>query len=432
MNYEEAISYIHSLSKFGIKPGLERITALCRALGDPQDSIPFIHVAGTNGKGSTSTMISNIFRSANYKTGLFISPYVTDFRERIQINGEMISESDLAFETEKVKRIADKMCENGEPPTEFEFITALAFDFFKNSGCDIAVLEVGLGGRLDSTNVIKTPLAGVITSVSLDHMAVLGDTVEKIAYEKCGIIKDGGITVCYPKQDGEALSVIRKTAEEKNNLLVIPPIDGIEILKSDLSGSDAVIDGIKMHVPFLGEHMVYNAAAAVFAAKAVRDDKRNIFYVSDNDIKKGVESSAMPARMEIISEKPLTVLDGGHNADCAEALKNAVKEYLGGKRITAVCGMMADKECEKYLSKTAPLFEKVITVTPDVPRAIGAKELASLAEKYCKNVCVAESFDEAAKEAVLSAGDDGTVIICGSFYMAADMKKAFSTAVSAS
>lgn len=415
MQYEEALQYIHSLEKFGIKPGMERITALCRAFGNVQERLRFIHVAGTNGKGSTSTMLANICRCAGYKTGLFISPYVLDFRERIQVNGKMISQAALSDIVERIQPVADAMREQGESPTEFEVITAAAFLYYAESGCDRVVLETGLGGRLDSTNIIPCPEVSVITSVSLDHTAVLGNTVAEIAAEKCGIIKTGGTTVSYPYQNPEALSVIRRTAQERENTLIIPDGETIEITKESIFGTDAVIDGLCVHVPMLGRHMVYNASTAVAAARSMG--------IRDEHIVRGIAESRMPARMEIFREQPLTIIDGGHNEDCANALRNAVNRFLPNRRIVGICGLMADKAYETYLSIVAPLFSALVTVTPDNPRALPAQTLCEAAKPYCTNVTAADSFREACTLAKAQAGEDGVLLSCGSFYMVADLEK---------
>lgn len=415
MQYEEAIQYIHSLEKFGIKPGMERITALCRAFGNVQQGLRFIHVAGTNGKGSTSTMLANICRCAGYKTGLFISPYVLDFRERIQVNGEMISKQALSDIVSRIQPAAQAMRENGESPTEFELITAAALLYYAETNCDIVVLETGLGGRLDSTNIIPCPLVSVIASVSLDHMAVLGDTVSEIAEEKCGIIKDGGTTVTYPFQNPQALSVIRRIAERRHNTLIVPDGRAIEIVDESIYGTRAVIDGLSVRVPMLGRHMVYNASMAVAAARSIG--------IPDAYIAKGIAGSRLPARMEILREQPLTIIDGGHNEDCANALRDAVTRFLPNRKIVGICGLMADKAYEKYLSIVAPLFDSLITVTPPNPRALSAQALCESAKPYCADCTSADSFAQACARAAQKAGKDGVILACGSFYMAADLEK---------
>ena len=420
MQYEEALEYIHSLEKFGIKPGMERITALCRAFGDIQNTLRFIHVAGTNGKGSTSTMLANICRRTGYKTGLYISPYVIDFRERIQIDGQLVEKEMLAEVVSRIRPVAEQMRKEDESPTEFEIITAAAFLCFAKAGCDVVVLETGLGGRLDATNIIHTPLVNVITSVSYDHMAVLGDTLTQIAREKCGTIKENGVVVSYPLQSDEVRQVIAQTAAEKHNTLLVPDTAAIAFLQEDITGTDAVIDGLSVHVPMLGRHMVYNASAVVMAARALND--RGL-CVSDADIQNGIADSVLPARMEIIHKEPLVLLDGGHNEDCANALRNAVMQHLSGRHIVGICGLMADKAYDRYLSVVAPLMDALVTVRPENPRALSAEALCSAAGAYCADCTAADSFQKAAELALQKAGTDGVVIACGSFYMAADLEK---------
>lgn len=419
MNYVDAIDYIHSLEKFGINPGLERIKALCEAFGNPQDRLKFIHVAGTNGKGSTSTMISEILQKAGYRTGLFTSPYVIDFNERIQIDGKMIPSDDLAEIVSKLEPVITELARQGIQTTEFEAITTAAFLYFESCGCDVVVLEVGLGGRFDATNIIKTPLASVIASISLDHMAVLGDTIEKIAFEKCGIIKQNGITVCYPSQTAEALAVISSTAKQRNNELVVPLVKDIKLIDESIYGTNAVMDGLKIFVPFMGHHMVMNASVAAATARVL---SRKGYAIGDENIVHGIGASKMPARMEIISKEPLTILDGGHNEGCANALANVVRSFLKGRRIIAVCGMMADKDYKKYLSITAPLFETLIATRPALPRALDAHTLAETAKKYCENSYIIEDSSEALMKSISLADKDDVIIICGSFYLASELR----------
>lgn len=420
MQYEEAINYIHSFDKFGMKPGLERISALCRALGNPQKGLRFIHVAGTNGKGSTSTMLANICTCAGYRTGLFISPYVIDFCERIQIDGRMIERDHLASVMDDVKKAADALIDAGETPTEFEIITAAAFLYYRHMQCDIVVLETGLGGRLDATNVIDCPLVNVITSVSLDHTAVLGDTIEAIAAEKCGILKSGGICVTYPLQNPQALRVICETCSQRNVRLIKPNAEAVKILDASIFGTDAVIDGISVRVPLLGRHMVYNASMAVAAAKALQTIG---LAVTDECISRGIARTVLPARMQIVRERPLVLMDGGHNEDCAMALHSAITAFLPGRHIVGICGLMADKAYTRYLAHTAPLFDKLITVRPDNPRALSAQALCEAARPFCSECTAADSFAQAAELALHAAGPDGVIVVCGSFYMINDLEK---------
>ncbi len=419
MNCNEAIEYIHSLEKFGIKPGMERIRALCAELGNPQEKLKIIHVAGTNGKGSTSTIISNILRQSGYNTGLFISPYVTDFRERIQYNGNMIEKNELAECVEKVKEAIDKLAVQDIQPTEFEAVTAAAFLYFKKKNCDFVVLEVGLGGRLDSTNVIVAPYVSVITSISLDHTAILGDTIEEIAAEKCGIIKFGAETVSYPFQDEKAMEVIRETCKNKLNELRVPDISKLIIKEERLEGTYAVYDGIEFLLPLAGEHMIYNACTAV---EAVRSLSRLAIEISDESIVRGIEKSVMPARTELIKKKPVIILDGGHNEGCANALSNFIKKHLSDNRIIMLSSMMADKDYNSYLSIVAPLAQTFIATKADVPRALSSDELCESAKVYCDNCYSVPDPVKAVGAARNIMQPDDVLIVCGSFYLAGEIR----------
>jgi len=402
MNYDAALQYIHTLHRFGIKPGLERISALCAALGNPQDSLQYIHVAGTNGKGSTCAMLAEIAMAAGRKTGLYISPYVVDFRERIQVNGEMIPEDDLARLAVKVKSVAEGL---SGPVTEFEFVTALGFAWFAERRCDLVVLEVGMGGRWDATNVIHPPLCGVIMKIAMDHTEVLGDTLAKIAFEKCGIVNSGCPVICTCGQEDEALAVIEEACRERGCPLVIAHERECEISSSSLKGSDCVLAGLPVHVPLIGRHMCQNALAAVKTARALG--------FPDEAIQQGIERVNMPARMEVLSAEPLVLLDGGHNPDCARALAAALGEYCPGQRFCFICGMMADKDVPEYLRILRPHTGRFIACAPDHPRAMPADELAALAKRMgYENVTAATSPEEALRLA------EYPLVICGSFYLA--------------
>ncbi len=419
MNCTQAIEYIHSLERFGIKPGLERIEELCRILGNPQKNLKFVHVAGTNGKGSTSTMISEILIKAGYNTGLFTSPYVVDFRERIKFNGSMIEPEELASCVEQVKAAVDILNKNDMQPTEFEVITAAAFVYFKKKNCDIVVLEVGLGGRLDSTNVIDCPEVNVLTSISKDHTAVLGDTLTLIAGEKCGTLKPGGTCVCYPEQSDEAKAVIESTCEKLENRLVVPDLTKLSIISSNAAFSVFDYKGLNITLPLPGVHMIKNAVTAVETIGVLRE---KCYVISDDNIISGMAECTMPARLETVRENPLVIIDGGHNEGCALALAKYVRENLGGRKITAVMSMMADKDYGTYLSITAPLFGRIIASHTAVARSLSADDLRFAASQYCNNcVSVADSF-EAVKLALESAGKDGVIIICGSFYFAGEVR----------
>lgn len=417
--YTRSLSYIHSLLKFGTRPGLERVSALLDELGRPHDKLKFVHVAGTNGKGSFCTMMSEILKSAGYKTGLFTSPYVFDFRERIQINGEMISEEELCEITAEVKAAAEKIAERDLQPTEFEFITAVALKYFADKNCDVVVLEVGLGGRLDSTNIIKTPLLSAIMSISLDHMAVLGDTVEEIAAEKSGIIKANGVTVCFSRQDEKAEKIIRKTAEEKGNVYIKSSPDDIKVLSCDLSGTKAIYKDMEIFIPLIGEHQVYNAQTAVDAALALNDRDLSI---SPENIIDGISKARIPARTELFGKNPLTILDGAHNREGVEALLLNLNKFLKGRKLTVIMGMMEDKEYEFAADEISKLAKTFTATLPSNPRAVSPKVLAEIAEKNCSDVFICENPAEAYKKIYEKAQKDDIILVCGSLYLAGDVR----------
>ncbi len=400
MNYNEALEYIHSLLVFGSQPGLERITELLGKLGNPQDSLKFIHVAGTNGKGSTCTMLSEVYKAAGLKTGLYTSPYIVDFRERMQINGEYIAKEDLARLCERVKAA-------GITVTEFEFITALAMLWFYEQKCDIVILEVGLGGRYDATNIIKSPLCSVIMKIDLDHTAVLGDTVEQIAFEKCGIIKDGTPTVTYPLQDEGALAVIKENSQK----LIIPETEYLTVVSSSIGGNAFVYKGRSYRTRLVGRHQIYNAITVIETVDAAGINI-NASAVSD-----GIAAATVPARLELISEKPIVFLDGAHNPNGAQALSDFMRRYNGD--IVAVAGMMADKNCDGFLKTVLRYCSSLITVTvKENPRSISAEELCQMAGAYISDVTAAEDYDSAIELALKKSGGVKPVFVFGSLYLA--------------
>jgi len=419
MNYEDALAKISSLLRFGMKPGLERIEKLLELLGNPQDGLKFVHVAGTNGKGSTCALIASVLRKSKYKTGLFISPYVTDFCERMQINGEMIPHSDLTALVEKTFPLVEQLAQNGEVITEFEFITAIALQWFAQNECDIVVLEVGLGGRLDATNVIKTPLVSVITSISLDHTSILGDTVEQIAFEKCGIIKENGITVCYPDQPPQALKVIRETAAARHNRFILADLHSVTQLSANITGTGLEYRGLLINLPFIGEHQVKNAVTALAALEVLKEED---FNIADHSFEAGFSSASFPARLEVLSLSPLVLLDGAHNPDGTAALAAAVKKYLTGGKSVAVMGMLADKDVTAATKNLTGLFSRVITLAPSNPRAMSAQELAEHWQNLGTDSFAADNVAEALQNAFEFAGTDGAVVICGSLYLAGEVR----------
>lgn len=398
MNYSDALNYIHSLEVFGSRPGLTRISELLKVLGNPQNDIKFIHVAGTNGKGSVCTMTSYALRSAGYKTGLYISPYVTCFRERIQINGEYIDEETLARLTEKVKN-------TGIEVTEFEFITAVAFLYYKEQNCDVVVLEAGLGGRLDATNVIEKPLLSVITGIDMDHTGVLGDTYEKIAHEKCGIIKNGCPVCTTYKQRPEVMKVISGYKSP-----IVPDEAQLKVLDCNLSGNKFIYKGKEYSTTLIGEHQIENAILVIEVLENCG------LPVSYEQIKEGIAQTTFPARLERISKTPTVLLDGAHNPHGAKALERVLAKL---DNITLIMGMMKDKDCEEVVKILVPHCNRVLTVTVNEnPRTISGGDLAVLASKYCKDVTPCESYDDALKKV---RGEE-TIVIAGSLYLASAIR----------
>lgn len=412
MNYTESVEYIHSLLQFGIKPGLERISMLLSSLGNPQDKIKTVHIAGTNGKGSTSTHIANILTAAGFKTGLYTSPYVLSFCERIQIDGESISEEKLSKTVTKVQKEIFKLNEKGIVITEFEAITAVAFLYFYEEKCDFAVIEVGLGGRFDATNVLSSPKASVITSISLDHTKILGDTLTKIAFEKCGIIKNGVPVVTSVNQNSEVLGVIEKTARDKNCKLTVANPKNASVVSDKLGETVFEYDKESYTLHLCGEHQLENAVNAIETAR--------LLGISEEFVKSGIAKTQMLARMEVIGKEPLIIRDGGHNEGCAKALRSFILRYKI-KNIKLLVGMMADKDTEKYLELVCPLCDSVTVCTPSNPRAESAENLLISAKKYCKNSFAVSDPKKAFKMVIKSAEKDDTVLVCGSFYLMSDI-----------
>ncbi len=405
MNYNEALSYIHSLLVFGSKPGLERISELLSKLGNPQDDLKFIHVAGTNGKGSTCNMLSSVYKKAGYKVGLYTSPYIVDFRERIQLNGEYIPKEDLA-------RLTKTVMETEIEVTEFEFITALAFLWYSEQKCDIVILEVGLGGRFDATNIIKAPLCSVIMKIDYDHTAILGDTIDKIAFEKCGIIKDDCPVVSYPLQAPAAMEVIASSAKN----LTLPDTEKIKVLDSSIKGNSFMYKDIPFKTKLIGAHQIYNAVTAIEAVAVAG------LPVEAEALTEGIGTATVPARLELISDDPIVFLDGAHNPNGAEALSEFMKNYSG--EIVAVMGMMADKNCKGFLSEVLKYCSDVITVTvKENPRTISAEDLADLAKEFCASVTVAESYSKALDIAKAKTNNKKPLFVFGSLYLAGAIRE---------
>ena len=418
MTYEEALAYIHAVSWKGSVPGLSRITELMHRLGDPQAGMKFIHIVGTNGKGSTAAMLSSILTKAGYQTGLFISPYVIDFRERMQINNEMISRQALAEATDYVRPFAQAMA---DAPTEFELITAVALCWFARAGCDIVILEAGMGGEFDATNVIPAPEAAVFTNIGLDHTEFLGDTVEKIAATKAGILKPGCEAVLYPNVPGVE-AVIREKCAALGVPLTLADPDGIETLSRSLDGQRLRRGKLELFLPLLGDHQRYNTAVVLAVVEVLR---RRGWTVSDRNVQDGIAAVSWPGRFELLGRDPLFILDGGHNPQCMEALLATAGTYLAGRPLTVITGVLADKDYADMYDRTAKLADRFFTVTPPNPRALSAEDLAAWLGRYGKPAAACASAAEAVARALAATPKDGAVLAYGSLYLAAELRQAY-------
>ncbi len=421
LTYEEALAYITSRERFGSKLGLEQIGKLLARLGDPQKAMQYVHVAGTNGKGSTTSMIAGALCAAGYRTGMYISPSVESFAERIQINMEPISDDALAAAVTEVKAAAEQMEADGDGVvTEFEVVMAAAFLAYKEAGCEIAVLETGLGGRLDATNIIDRPRVAVIVSVSFDHIGVLGDTLTQITREKCGIIKDGCPVVSYVEQQDEVLTVLRDHCAAVGSQLVIPAIERFAVTELGLDGTKFVYDGEEYFTRMTGAHFAKNALSAIEALRLLAAQGLEI---SPEAIKTGVAGKPMTARMEKINDKPCILLDGAHNPDGVAKLCETIDTLLAGKRIITVMGMFADKDYEKCIPEIARHSDVFIATTPPSPRALPAKETFALANGKAKLTCIAQNPRMAFITARRFAKDDDVILCCGSLSFLGGCKK---------
>ena len=457
MTYKQAIDHITECASYGISPGLESITGLCQRLGDPQDELKFIHIAGTNGKGSVAAYLSSIFKSAGLKVGRYISPTISDYLERFDINGRCMTKKDFARYMDIVRPVCDAMTAEGlDHPTPFEMETAIAFLYFKEKNCDIVVLECGMGGRLDATNIIRNKLSCVFAHIDMDHMQYLGDTVDKIASEKAGIITDTVPVITGPQYEA-VMKVLRKAAVDhdadiytvKDDKDVIPA-PGVREMSSYISGVKINLRGgsfymsdepgkRKYKTPLLGTHQIINSAVAVRCAQAVReacedgrydigDDLRAriIKGLTEESIAAGLKNVKWPARLQIISTKPLTVIDGAHNPDAAARLKESLDELIPGRDRILIMGMLKDKDAEKVADIMCRDAMMVFTVTPpDNPRAMRSPDLARIVSGYNPRVTSLDSVEEAVEMARMFAvqNDNSVIIAFGSLsYMGRMLK----------
>ena len=417
MDYKEAMGYITSTYKFGSKAGLERIERLLEILGNPHKGLKFVHIAGTNGKGSLTAYMSSVLEKAGYKTGVFVSPFLQRFSERIRIGQVEISDEDIVENILKIKAAIGIMeQDSADHPTEFEILTAMAMMHYKNNNCDIVVLEVGMGGIVDSTNIIsdESSIVSVITTIGFDHMQYLGNTLVEIAEKKAGIIKQNGHVVLYPQAD-EVMEVFEKCVLAKNATLEKLGKDDINIISETIDGTIFDFGGLKgLEIKLLGSYQAYNASLVVMACKALNAKG---FEISENILRQGLKDARWAGRFEIVNKNPMVIIDGAHNLEGALGFANGLKHYFGEKKLTFICGFLADKDYGAMLEPFIPMAKRFITLTPDYPtRALPAEELRDYLLKHHNEVNAKTSVNEALEYAISTATSDDIICVFGSLY----------------
>lgn len=419
MTGQEAVAYIDTFQWQAHAPGLERIRTLLHALGDPQKELKFVHVAGTNGKGSVCAYLASVLRCAGYRVGLCTSPFLEDFRERIQVDGELIPPETLGELTELARPAAEAMEDH---PTEFELITAVAMLYFRRCRCDIVVLEVGLGGALDASNVIDVPEAAVITAMGMDHAAILGPTLGDIAAAKAGIIKPGGAVVSFGGCP-EADAVIRERCREQGAQLTEVDFSRLRVVGTGLDGTDLEFAPYgALHVPLVGLYQAKNAAVAVTTVEVL--EKRG-WEISRRALEQGLASVCWPGRLEVVRRAgPVILRDGAHNAHGMAATVESLRALFPGKKLTILMGVMADKDVEDMLKLLAPIAGQVFTVRPESPRAMPAEELAALVNRYGVPAVPCAGVAAGLQAAAEAAGADGAVCALGSLYLVGEVRRA--------
>lgn len=421
-SYEQTLTRIHAHGRFSGTPCLDRMRALMAMLGNPQKKLKFVHIAGTNGKGSTAVLTASALQQAGYKTGLFTSPFIMDFCERIRVDGEMIPRDELChlaqFVLEKEQQLT---LPDGERIGEFEFTTACAMLYFAQQQCDIVVLEVGLGGHFDATNCIDAPEVAVMAHVALDHMAVLGNTVEEIAADKSHIVKNGCTLVNYPEQKDSVDAVLRQRCYEVTAQYVKAPTP--DVLSCTLEGTTCVIDGTTFHLRLVGRHQADNAATAYATLLVLREKG---WKISDQAITDGFSRASIAGRQEVVQTDPLLMIDGAHNVDGVTALCATMDDLLPAGGISLVLGMVADKQYEACVRMLVRRADSVYAVQPDNPRALSSRELTTMIRAfspYC-NVIDCGDVPSALKRALRYADETDAIVVCGSLYVAGEAKNA--------
>lgn len=420
MNYQQACFYIEECQQGRGRFDLNKLEEVLHQLHDPHKKLSFVHVAGTNGKGSTAAMLSSVLTKAGYKTGLYTSPHLMRYNERMKINGQDIPDEDFIEAAETVKEVCDKM---GGVPIVFEILTLMALWYFAKEQCDIVILEVGIGGRIDATNCIPSPKAAVITQLGLDHTETLGDTLEKIAAEKGGIIKPG----CYAvmaEQKESAVDVVREICKQKQVPLTISSVSRMKVLSSSVEGQqieDKEYGAI--FLPLAGAHQVKNLANVLETVGVL---KQQGYQISDDAVVDGIRQTKWPARMQRLCTNPDFLLDGGHNPQCVQAATEALKAFYPDKKVVFLTGMMQDKDTDRMLEEMVPLAQEFVCIHPDSQRAMDQNDMCRmLRERYGVQATACQTVNEGIRTAIQKAGDHAVVCALGSLYLAGEIQSFF-------
>jgi len=416
MTGEDIAARVHQYAWTGRKPGLERTRALLAALGNPEASLRFVHITGSNGKGSTAAMLASVLSAAGYRTGLFTSPHLYRFNERFQVNGAPVPDDALARITERVLAAAERLDEH---PTEFELMTAIGFLWFAEAACDLVVVEVGLGGRLDSTNVIPAPEVAVITNIALEHTAILGSTLPAIAAEKAGILKPGCRAVLYG-QIRAVEDVVAQVCRDKAIPLTVTDRTQLRPISSGLDGQRFTYRGSReLLLPLLGEYQLFNAMTVLDTVDALRAQDWRIPY---DAVSAGLAGAKWPGRLELVRRHPDFIIDGGHNPQCAQALSAALRGLYGEKKLIFLVGVLADKDWQAMVGEVLPLAKRVITVRPESERAKDENELAAWVRTQGVPAEAHTSIGEAVDAVLALAAPDDAICAYGSLYSVGELR----------
>lgn len=420
MNYEQAIDYIEQTDTPRQRYGLEKLKQALHRMGDPQEKVPYVHIAGTNGKGSTASMLSSVLNHAGLRCGLYTSPHLQRYNERFQIAGEPISDEQLIQSVQRVQQVCEQL---GGTPIVFEVLTLMAFELFARLDCQIAVLEVGIGGRLDSTNCIPSPQAAVVTQLGLDHTETLGDTIEQIAWQKGGIAKPGSRLVMAAQQE-EAMEVVRQICRQEDCAFCVADPKRMQLLSSTLKGQRVLDEHFgELLIPLAGGHQIKNAANVLCTVEQL---VQRGWKIPTEAVRDGLAAAKWSARFELLDESPYFILDGGHNPQCVQAAMDALEQFFPGKKAVILTGMMQDKDTEQMLEQMAEHAACFVCLHPDSPRALSAEQLAQqVKERFGLPAFCCESIAQGVALAREKAGSDGLVCALGSLYLAAEVRAQF-------